>query len=68
MMSLFLEKKNNEFIQNESKVYRILDEIYSQGVDPQELNPDAIIWALETLRDTSVIARAVIEVVEKGNR
>lgn len=68
MMSLFLEKKNNEFIQNESKVNRILDEIYNQGIDPQELNPDTIIWALETLSDTSVIARAVIEVVEKGNR
>lgn len=68
MMSLFLEKKNNEFIQNESKVNRILDEIYNQGIDPQELNPDTIIWALETLSDTSVIARAFIEVVEKGNR
>lgn len=68
MMSLFLEKKNNEFIQNESKVNRIFDEIYNQGIDPQELNPDTIIWALETLSDTSVIARAVIEVVEKGNR
>lgn len=59
-----LEEINNELLQRDDKVNKVLDKIYNQGIDPQELNPDTIIWALETLENTLSIARAGIIAVQ----